>query len=253
MPGKAVAKYGFEYIGALPQEPAPARTSTMDAHHELRLGMSLVAAFLLGALHVLEPAHGRSIITAVAVGLTGSRASVLRYALTVTVAHAAATFLIAVAVALLGSALEPGSTADAVRALGSLLTIYLGGRMLKHASEEGADCHCPMHAEKGNEALGLGVAGGLIPCYGSLALVMAAAGTGHFGAAVPLVLAFALGLGVTLLVAALMSEALAKVLRERMDRLFRYAGHVSGAAILLAGLGNLAYVIAQMLFGGPAH
>ena len=225
----------------------------MDTPHELRLGMSLAAAFLLGALHVLEPAHGRSIVTAVAVGLTGSRATVLKYALVVTATHAATTFIIALAVALIGKMLEPGVTANVIRVIGALLTVYLGARMIRHSAVESEDCHCPMHASEGREALGLGLAGGLIPCYGSLALVMAAVGTGQFGAAVPLVLAFAIGLGATLFVAALMSEALATVLRERMDRLFRYAGHVSGTAILLAGLVGLVLAILAMSSSGHAH
>ncbi|GMV36999.1 MAG: hypothetical protein AMXMBFR61_15070 [Fimbriimonadales bacterium] len=225
----------------------------MDAHHELRLGISLAAAFVLGALHVLEPAHGRSIVAALAVGLTGTRSTVLAYAGIVTLAHVATTLVIALAVALLGSILEPGAAANAIRVVGALLTVYFGWRMLRHAVAESADCHCPMHSPEGREALGLGLAGGLIPCYGSLALVMAAVGAGSFGAAVPLVLAFALGLGATLLAAALMSATLANLLRERMDRIFRYAGHIAGGVVLLAGLVSLLLASIAAFTGGHAH
>jgi nickel/cobalt transporter (NicO) family protein len=223
-------------------------------HAEIALGMSLLGAFWLGALHVLEPAHGRSLVTAIAVGATNSRAGVLLYGLVVTVSHTLTALLIAVAVALLGRSTQTGSFTIYVRLCGAVLTMYFAYRMLRHAANQGK-CGCSLHHSheptpaQAAHPVGLGLAGGLIPCYGSLVMVVAAIGTGQFTNAVPLVLAFGLGLGVTLVVSAMLSRKVVDRLGQNRKSPLAYSGYVAGGLVALAGIASLVWTIWELVHG----
>jgi ABC-type nickel/cobalt efflux system permease component RcnA len=214
--------------------------------------MSLAGAFVLGALHVLEPAHGRSLITALAVGATNRRGGVLLYGLVVTAAHTFTTLLIAIAVTIFGTRTQTGSVAIYARFCGAVLTTYFAYKMLRHAAEQ-EKCRCALHhshaPHNGVAAhpVGLGLAGGLIPCYGSLALVVAAIGTGQFGGAVPLVLVFGAGLGVTLVVSALLSQQITRLFARERKTPLAYSGYVAGGIVGLAGIAGLVWTVWEIV------
>lgn len=219
------------------------------SHHEIHLGMTLPAAFVLGALHVLEPAHGRSLVTAIAVGAGTSTRGVLLYGAVVTGAHSLSTLAMAGIATWLGGFISPGSVADAVRFLGSLVTIYIAYRMLRHAALR-EECGCSLHRHEEATPVGLGLAGGLVPCYGSLALVVAAIANGQVAATVPLVLAFALGLGVTLVVSALLARGASQRIRRRRTNPLEYSGYFAGGLVMAAGLIGIAWSVLGWLSGG---
>jgi len=225
----------------------------MDTH-EIQLGMPLAAAFLLGALHVLEPAHGRSLVSAIAVGATNKRSGVLLYGLIVTLSHIAGTMVLALLALWLGNYFSTGSAVLVIRLLASVATVYLAYRMLRHAGKH-EKCGCALHEAPKQPSpaspVGLGIVGGLIPCYGSLALVVAAVGGGQFAATVPLVLAFGLGLGVTLVVSGLLTRSVAARLASGRSGVLAYSGYVAGAMVMAAGLLGFGWTIFDAVAGHP--
>ncbi len=156
------------------------------------------------------------------------------------------TLAIAVVVALAGNAIAAGSAAWVVRILASLLTIAIAIKMFRHAAEQ-EKCGCTLHHEPKptTNPIALGIAGGLIPCFGSLSLVTASVGAGQFFAAVPLVLAFALGLGVTLIATAMLTREVGR----RLLTGFRYSGYLAAWLIGIAGVAGLLWTVWGIVAG----
>lgn len=226
-------------------------------HSHLDLDLSLGGAFLLGALHTLEPAHGRGLAAAYLVGARGRVYEVLGLGGVVTVTHIAVALLLALAAGLLAGKGGEAFLNPAVRAFGAVIVLLLGISMLRNALRPGASCcHGVDHHSHGGGAgepqaglsrrqvLLLGFSGGLVPCQGSTSMIALAAATGHLRDAIWLILAFGLGLGSALVVtgmAILRAHRLARKahLPPWWDRAVLIA---SAVLVLVMGLASLVYV-----------
>ncbi len=150
----------------------------------------IILAFLsvaLGAAHAIQPGHGKMLVTSAALG-PGARLyqPVLMVALALWVSGSARVGLIHIALARVAG--------FAIAAAGFWrLGRYVGG----YEEHDVVD-----HFTAGTttiELLGLGMAGGLVPCWDAVGLVVLAAAVGRLGAGVALVLAFSVGMAAVLM------------------------------------------------------
>lgn len=228
-------------------------------------------AFVLGALHVLEPAHGRSIIHALLVGSRGSKADVLRFGAAVVLSHIGVAAVLAAAAWFIGEHVG-GVLGPAFKVAGAAITIAIGGLMLtcgvgqhttcmhKHRGIEGHHDHeheevhaaHMLQAHVTNPTI-LGVTGGLIPCQGTIALITYAMGAGYLQEAVPLLVAFAAGLGLCLVAVGLITVAGKARARDLSERLGHSRALALAPGALVALMGLVALFFSMQEFGGHAH
>jgi ABC-type nickel/cobalt efflux system permease component RcnA len=188
--------------------------------------LALLIALLLGAVHALAPGHGKTIMAAQAVS-RGRRSlrDVLTLGLTVTVTHTAGVLVLSLLVAGGSSAVTPAlfpwlSAASGLLVAGTGLTLlrrawhrrryalegssaYAGDHPHDHDDESHGHGHGHGHShEHGGVGSGtvvlMGFAGGLMPSPSAVVVLLGAAALGHAWFGVLLVLAYGLGLALTL-------------------------------------------------------
>ncbi|MDK9700330.1 MAG: sulfite exporter TauE/SafE family protein [bacterium] len=201
---------------------------------ELEIGTSLLMAIALGSLHVLEPVHGRSIFYAILVGSSRSVWRVIRFGVAVTLSHILTALLIALFAYLIGERIGAEQLTRGGQIIGITLSFVIGLVMLRsairsHREHIDPECHCvchtieeddekdkPEHQHKhppksthqhnhkhfdvNSSVTLLGISGGIIPCSASVATLILAISTGKLAAGLQAMVAFGLGLGVTLTV-----------------------------------------------------
>ncbi|MDQ2747570.1 MAG: sulfite exporter TauE/SafE family protein [Acidobacteriota bacterium] len=194
--------------------------------------MNLIAgltAFFLGAMHALEPGHGKSAIAAYAVGYRSSLRHILLLGLTTAFAH---TISILILAAIFGAAIANIADEKAHQwiAVGSSFLILLTGAWLlqrayrqrksnENCAEAESSCNCGTHRAKqdSDKQLSFGVVGllgistGLIPCPTALAVLLSAMTAGRFFGGLWTVCLFSAGLALTLCAVALAASLAAKL------------------------------------------
>jgi ABC-type nickel/cobalt efflux system permease component RcnA len=239
----------------------------MPTAHDVTLSTSVMGAMLLGALHVLEPAHGRSIFHAILVGGSGRRRYVLMFGLAVTAAHTATVFILAAILYLASREFPAAAMTPWVKILGAGISLVVGLNILRRAVREGCSCsHLHSHGEEHakdavlwpmslREALVLGLSGGMIPCQAVIALLAAATGAGQLSLSFILAIAFSLGLGISLQVIGLLTLSAKEKALQRFE-ISASAGRnlAIASGVIVLGLGVLAtgLAVAEILSGG-AH
>jgi ABC-type nickel/cobalt efflux system permease component RcnA len=229
------------------------------ARRSLTPGFALVAlllAVVLGATHALAPGHGKTIMAAQAAGRgRRSRRDVLLLGVTVTVTHTAGVLGLALLVA--GGSTLAGPSAFGWLGIASGLFVVLAGvallrRALHHRHHTHAHGHGHGHAHsaaamprRGTVVL-MGFAGGLLPSPSAVVVLLGAAAVGHAWFGFLLVLAYGLGLALTLTAVGVLvtgiGRRLAAVLprlRARIPRLPSIPAHLvpTGSAVLVVILG----------------
>lgn len=187
-----------------------------------------LTAFFLGAIHALEPGHGKSAIAAYAVGYRSSLRHVLVLGLSTALAHTAVILLLAVIFGSVVSAVADERAHQWIE-IGSAFLILLTGAWLlrrafkaRQANQDCADaaavCNCQSHRKTIDEnqpvsfgVVGLlGISSGLIPCPTALAVLLSAMSAGHFFGGLWTVCLFSVGLAATLCTVALLAAFVAK-------------------------------------------
>lgn len=182
--------------------------------------LALALAALLGGLHALTPGHGKTLVAAYLVGSRGTPGHAVLLGATVTVTHTASVFAVGLLVLLAGSSLSVNALTIALELGTGLLVLLLGARLLWHrgrAALHGAaelahghdhdhshgHPHDHHHNNSGRMGLGslmaLGVSGGLTPCPEALGVMLVAVSLGRVWQGLGLILAFSLGLAVTII------------------------------------------------------
>jgi ABC-type nickel/cobalt efflux system permease component RcnA len=220
----------FRTLVAGPAEgPRPARPTPPQAETRGREGLAglldsaasrswvwlaLVAGFL-GAAHGLLPGHGKTLMAAAVLGDRGGGLRVVSLALVTTVAHLASVGLIAAGFWWTSSTRFGAWDQVISRSAGFVIAVvafwrlgrWAGGfPILEHD-------HGPSRPTTLAGLIALGVAGGAMPCWDAVALVIFAEAVGRLGLALGLVLAFSVGLGLVLTVVGLLATRLRTVTR----------------------------------------
>lgn len=177
-------------------------------------------AMVFGAAHALTPGHGKTLAAAYLVAERGTMGHALLLGASTTISHTAAVFLLAI----LLPWFFPNAGAREVEGLlgfiGGLIIAGLGlWLFLKRILNQADHHHGPMsghsHLPDGTVqirepaagikgVLLLGLAGGMIPCWDAVAMLLFAISSGMMAWAVPLLIAFSAGLALVLVAVGMM-------------------------------------------------
>jgi nickel/cobalt transporter (NicO) family protein len=232
---------------------------------------ALCLAIVLGALHALEPGHGKTLL---AISLVGARATVAQAAIlatALTVAHTIGVLLFGVVVLTLARYIVPEALYPWIALLSGIFVAVLGARALAreiarrrvqpddrdhgHAHEHGRPhhhhddagfseaVHTHSHLIPGTapisfrSALIAASTGNVAPCPAALVVLLAAIATQRIGWGLVLIVAFSIGLALTLtlLGVAVVRGAGWLTRRPQFDGLARYAPLATAVAISVIG------------------
>src|SRR6476661_8755139 len=186
----------------------------------------IAVAFWLGAMHALEPGHGKTIVAAYLVGSRGNMNHAALLAATVTFTHTISVFLLGLGTLLLSSYIVPEKIIPVLGVLSGVSIVLIGGWLFyqrwrafmhtrahahgHHHHHHGHDHdhhhhhhdhdhdHGHSHIPKGDITIGsllaLGASGGLVPCPAAMVLLLSAIAIGRIGLGLVLLIAFSLGL-----------------------------------------------------------
>ena len=186
------------------------------------IALSLLTAFGLGALHALEPGHGKSVAAAYLVGTRATPRHAVLLGTTVTITHTFSVFLLGLVTLFLSSYIVPEKLFPYLGLFSAAIVIVMGVSMIvnalrqrrsganvatDHAHEFDADTNQMVHAHGGKQhthvppakmnarnVLAVGISGGMIPCPGALIVMLSAVALGRIGFGMILIVMFSLGL-----------------------------------------------------------
>jgi ABC-type nickel/cobalt efflux system permease component RcnA len=236
----------------------------------------LALAFWFGALHALEPGHGKTMVAAYLVGERGTPKHAAFLGGMVTFTHTISVFLLGLGMMFLSRYIMPEKISKALGIVSGLSIVWIGGMLLwrrarklwtnnhahshahahshdghehphkhehSHVHAHTHDGHAHSHVPKGEISLGsliaLGASGGLVPCPSALILLLSAISIGRPGLGIILLIAFSLGLAIVLMatgIIVLYAKNLLPQPKRTGNLLFHYMPVVSAASILLIGL-----------------
>ena len=179
--------------------------------------LALLAAFAFGALHAVEPGHGKTLVAAYFVGVKGTVRQALGLGIIVAVTHTVGVLAIGL-IAIFGSQwilpenLYPWLSLISglmVMALGVRLILARGGGRLLHRlshlpglGHHHHHDHAPSPTSDGippwRTLIGIGLADGLTPSPSALVVLLAAVSLHRIGLGIALIVAFSVGLAVVL-------------------------------------------------------
>ena len=159
----------------------------------------LAVSLLLGAVHAIQPGHGKTIVAAASLGSTGGPARGAWLGLATAVIHMASVALIAGALWATRGA-RPAEIHVALTRLAGFAIAAVGfWKVGRHLGGYAGHDHDTGQARPG--ALGLlplALAGGLVPCWDAVALILLAEALGKLPLGLALLAAFSLGMAGTL-------------------------------------------------------
>ena len=193
----------------------------------LTLWFLITAAFIafgLGALHALEPGHGKTIVAAYLVGSRGTARHALLLGLIVTASHTAGVFALGAITLYASRYIVPEQLYPWLGVFSGLTIAGLGGYMflrrwsgldLDHSHTSG-QLHShwfssskqssapppsvePRKAVSLYQLFALGITGGIIPCPAALVVLLSAFALHRIGLGFFLIIAFSLGLAAVLI------------------------------------------------------
>jgi nickel/cobalt transporter (NicO) family protein len=210
------------------------------------IAASLGAALFWGMAHALSPGHGKTIVTAYLVGQRGTPRHAALLGLIVTVTHTVGVFALGLVTLLLSQFIVPSALYPWLNLVAGLLVVGIGASVLRarfrhrRAHAHGHDDHHHHHHEQDlsrRSLIAVGVSGGLLPCPSALVVRLAAISLHRVAFGMLLVVAFSVGLALTIT-----GIGLVAVLARSAFRRFSFEGRVvsllptaSALAILAAG------------------
>jgi nickel/cobalt exporter len=226
----------------------------------------LVTSFWLGAVHAATPGHGKTIAASYIIGVRGRPIDALVLGIFVTLSHTSGIVFVAI-LATLGSTWLFPQRVEAYLAVGTgMVVIGIGCWMLRtqmrllsvaveehpHPHSHGHGPHYHSHGwgvthshdieavtqvrPKLGILLALGIAGGLLPDPGALAILLAAIASGKLILGLLTVLVFSLGFASILVIVGLVAARVGQLILVWLSS--RWIGWVQiGAAVLILGVG----------------
>ena len=204
----------------------------------------LVIALLLGAAHAVQPGHGKTLVAATVLGEHGSRLRGLVLALVTTLTHTGSVLLVGAGLwwtrSLRFGSIHVGMAHAAGFAIAAVGLWRLGRHLAGHGEHDG---HEPSAVRWGGRGLiGLGVAGGLVPCWDAVGLILVAEAVGRLALGMVLLLAFGLGMAAVLVLVGWLAAHLQRWLEDpQREGLWEHRlGIFSGLVLTAIGMYFLA-------------
>ena len=206
-------------------------TDLISTQARLSVWVLLSAAFLaagLGAMHALEPGHGKTLVAAYLVGSRGTSRHAVLLGIVVTIAHTAGVFALGIVTLYASRYIVPDQLYPWLGAISGITVAAMGVFMfLKHLTGESGDhSHAPgathshwftsftkpqvrladdqvastnaSGAVSLRELITLGITGGIIPCPAALVVLLSAFSLHRIGFGLFLISAFSVGLAAVL-------------------------------------------------------
>ena len=258
---------------AAPVQPAPRKADRIElqpnqqatprnaftelmAGKQIGLGVMLLGALIaagLGALHALEPGHGKTIVAAYLVGSKGTARHAFLLGLIVTIAHTAGVYLLGGVTLFAQKYIVPDRLYPFLSVMSGILIAGMGiyilltrftGVDLSHSHGPGGHSHGIWLSSRPEEKIGrrelaaLGITGGIVPCPAALVVLLSAVTLHRVGFGLFLIFAFSLGLAAVLIamgLAAVYAGKLMSRLRTDGPVLQRWLPVASAAMITMVG------------------
>ena len=235
------------------------------------LSAALIAAGL-GALHALEPGHGKTIVAAYLVGSRGTARHAVLLGIVVTAAHTAGVYLLGAATLYASRYIVPEQLYPWLGAISGLSVAGLGIFIfLRHwTGETGEHSHTPgerhshwfsaptQRSTAGDRPLSLrelcmlGITGGIVPCPAALVVLLSAFSLHRIGFGLFLITAFSFGLAAVLVIVGLTMVYAKRALSSRVSAgsaALRYLPFLSSAFMVVLGVGIAASALASVHIG----
>ena len=229
------------------------------------VGVLLLAAFLFGVAHAFTPGHGKTLVAAYLVGERGTVGHAVVLGITTTVAHTGSVLLVALGLQAAYGDHPPEKVGAILEFVGGLFVLLVGVWLLllrmtgradhvhlfaghDHHHGDGGHHHHhpPLAASHGTtktkagwaRVVLLGLGGGIIPCWDAVLLLVVAIALNRFGFAIPLLIAFSVGLATVLV---LLGVAVVRAHRAGLSRFgesrwFKLLPIVSSVVLVGVGL-----------------
>ena len=158
--------------------------------------MFVISAFVLGALHALEPGHGKSVMAAFVMGTNAELKDASLLGLTVVFSHVIVVVLLGIASIFLLGALNVNATHEVMSIVGGVILVGVGLWIVRkyyhphHHHEHGID------TKRGAVAIGLST--GLVPCPAALAVLLFSIANNQLYNGLTYVLIFSAGLAISI-------------------------------------------------------
>ena len=246
------------------------------------LSAALIAAGL-GALHALEPGHGKTIVAAYLVGSRGTARHAVLLGIVVTAAHTAGVYLLGALTLYASRYIVPEQLYPWLGAISGLSVAGLGVFIfLRHwTGETGDHSHAPgeqhshwflsMFKQTANagannraaitadarpesalslrELCMLGITGGIVPCPAALVVLLSAFSLHRIGFGLFLITAFSFGLAAVLVIVGLTMVYAKRMMSSRLqagNTALRYLPFLSSAFMVILGVGITASAVASV-------
>jgi ABC-type nickel/cobalt efflux system permease component RcnA len=250
------------------------------------VGLILLAALGIGALHALEPGHGKSIMGAYLVAARGGVRHAFLLGLVVTVTHTIVVFLLAIGALVLAERLATSKVTFWLEVVSGLLVLGVGiwmilttFNLLRRRGRGGhphAHSHAHVHPHEHGQAhdhphvqhqhpheaqvpeernplglwslLAVGTSGGLVPCPAALTALLAAVSLGRTGTGIAVIGAMSLGIAVTLIAIGILFVQAGRLMSRMFDSRWVTVHVPRLSAVLITVLGSV-LILRTLLFG----
>jgi ABC-type nickel/cobalt efflux system permease component RcnA len=263
------------------QRTPQSRFTQMMTTRQVGMWFLVVAAAIaagLGALHALEPGHGKTIVAAYLVGSKGTAYHAFLLGMIVTISHTAGVYALGAVTLYASRYIVPEQLYPWLGAFSGLMIAALGSYLFlsRYAGHEVSHSHGPgghhqhhhdephydhdhghkhhHHEVSGDvsykQLLALGITGGIVPCPAALVVLLSAVALNRVAFGLFLIVAFSIGLAAVLIgVGLLMVYARKFMTRVRSDGLLftRRLPLTSAAVITVLGV---AIAIRSLITGG---
>lgn len=237
--------------------------------------LTLVIAIGLGALHALEPGHGKTLLAVSLVGARATTAQALLLASALTFSHTAGVLALGVAMVFAAKWIVPESVYPWITLLSGALVAFMGANALarfvrlRRGLQHGHDGHEHSHGhEHGHahahdrsiahgEALSfrsiilIAMSGNIAPCPAALVVLLTALTLRQVGYGLAVIVAFSVGLAAVLTVLGIAFVRGAHWLSDRpeLEKFVRVGPILSACVIAIIG----AVMVGQGLASGSLH
>jgi ABC-type nickel/cobalt efflux system permease component RcnA len=210
-----------------------------------RTGLSMVALIViaagLGALHAIQPGHGKTLVSAIALGPEARWYQPPLLGLVTTLAHTGSVLVFAAVLWFTGASQVAGLHRGLAQSAGFAIAaggLWRIGRCLGPGYDHRDTGDAPLERLSLGGLVGLGLAGGLVPCWDAVGLVVLSAALGRLETGVILVFAFALGMAAVLVAVGLIAARvrMAMPLSSRSPARENRLCLASGVVLALIGL-----------------
>lgn len=158
--------------------------------------MFILSAFILGALHALEPGHGKSVMAAFVMGTDAELKDASLLGLTVVFSHVVVVILLGIASIFLIGALDVNGTHEVMSLIGGIILVGVGLWIVRKYYHPHHNHEHSIDTKKGVVAIGLST--GLIPCPAALAVLLFSIANNQLYSGLVYVLIFSTGLAISI-------------------------------------------------------